>query len=144
MLGGSVSLLGLYDGDSMKTKQTAPHDIDEYIASFPQDVQEILKKIRMSIRKAAPAAEEAIKYQMPTFTLKGNLVHFAAFKKHIGFYPVPTGIEAFKEELSLYEGGKGSVRFPLDKPIPFDLIIRIVKFRVKENLERAEGKGKKR
>jgi uncharacterized protein YdhG (YjbR/CyaY superfamily) len=132
------------EGDNMRTDQTAPRNIDEYIAGFPPDVQEILEKIRVTIRKAAPDAEETIKYQMPTFTLKGNLVHFAAFKKHIGFYPVPTGIEAFKEELSLYEGGKGSVRFPLDKPIPFDLIIRIVKFRVKENLERAEGKGKKR
>jgi uncharacterized protein YdhG (YjbR/CyaY superfamily) len=81
---------------------------------------------------------------MPTFTLKGNLVHFAAFKKHIGFYPVPTGIEAFKNELSVYEGGKGSVKFPLDKPIPFDLISRVVKFRVKENQERAAAKGKKK
>lgn len=126
----------------MKTDQTAPKTIDEYIAAFPQDVQEILEKIRMTIREAAPGAQEAIKYRMPTFTLKGNLVHFAAFKKHIGFYPVPTGIEAFKDELSAYEGGKGSVQFPLDKPIPFDLISRIVKFRAQENLARAEAKGK--
>ena len=90
-----------------------------------------------------PDAEETIKYRMPTFTLHGNLVHFAAFKKHIGFYPVPTGIEQFKDELSTYKGGKGSVQFPLDQPIPFDLISRIVKFRVKENLERAQTKGKK-
>ncbi len=129
---------------TMRADQTAPKTIDEYIAGFPQDVQEILEKIRMTIRKAAPDAEETIKYQMPTFTLKGNLVYFAAFKKHIGFYPVPTGIEEFKNELSVYEGGKGSVQFPLDKPIPFDLISRIVKFRVKENLTRAEAKGKKR
>ncbi len=128
----------------MQTGQTAPKTIDEYIAGFPHDVQEILEKIRMTIRKAAPDAQETIKYQMPTFTLKGNLVHFAAFKKHIGFYPVPSGIEQFKDELSGYEGGKGSIRFPLDKPIPFDLISRIVQFRVKENLERAEAKGKKR
>ena len=128
----------------MRTDQTAPKTLDEYIAGFPHGVQEILEKIRMTIRKAAPDAEETIKYQMPTFTLKGNLVHFAAFQKHIGFYPVPTGIEEFKNELSVYEGGKGSVKFPLDKPIPFDLISRIVKFRVKENLERAEAKGKKR
>ncbi len=128
----------------MRTDQTAPKTIDEYIAGFPQDVQEILEKIRMTIRNAAPDAEEAIKYQMPTFTLNGNLVHFAAFKKHIGFYPVPSGIEAFKNELSVYEGGKGTVRFPLDEPIPFDLIGRIVEFRVKENLERAEAKEKKR
>jgi uncharacterized protein YdhG (YjbR/CyaY superfamily) len=124
-----------HEGKSMKTNQTAPSQIDEYIACFPDDVQEILEKIRMTIRKAAPDAEETISYQMPTFALKGNLVHFAAYKNHIGFYPTSTGIEAFKKELSVYEGGKGSVRFPLDKPIPFDLISRIVKFRVKENLE---------
>jgi len=128
----------------MQTKQTAPKNIDEYIAGFPHDVQEILEKIRMAIRKAAPDAGETIKYQMPTFTLKGNLVHFAAFKKHIGFYPAPTGTEKFQKELSVYQGAKGSVRFPLDKPIPFDLISRIVKFRVKENLERAAAKGKKK
>ena len=127
----------------MQILQTAPTTIDEYIADFPRDVQEILEKIRLTIRIAAPDAEETIKYRMPTFTLKGNLVYFAAFKKHIGFYPVPTGIEAFKSELSAYEGGKGSVKFPLDRPIPFDLISRIVKFRVKENLERAKMKRKK-
>jgi len=124
----------------MKSDQTTPKNIDEYIAVFPQDVQEILEKIRLTIRKAAPGAEETISYRMPTFTLKGNLVHFAAFKKHIGFYPTPTGIEKFQEELSVYEGAKGSVRFPLDKPIPFTLISKIVKFRAKENLERAKGK----
>ena len=127
----------------MRTDQAAPKNIDEYIAGFPQDVQEILQKIRMTIRKAAPDAEETIKYQMPTFTLKGNLVHFAAFKKHIGLYPAPTGIEKFQNELAVYQGGKGSVRFPLDKPIPFDLISDIVKFRVRENLDRAEAKKKK-
>ncbi len=121
----------------------APQTIDEYIASFPHDVQEILQKIRMTIRKTAPEAEEAIKYQIPTFTLKGNLVHFAAFKKHIGFYPAPTGIEKFKNELAAYKGAKGTVRFPLDKPIPYDLISEIVKFRVGENLGRAEAKQKK-
>ncbi len=128
----------------MRTNQTVPKDIDEYIAGFPNDVQEILAKIRMTIRKAAPDADETIKYQMPTFTLNGNLVHFAAFKKHIGFYPAPRGIEPFKDELSVYEGEKSTVRFPLDKPIPFALISKIVKFRVKKNLERAEAKGKKR
>jgi len=130
----------------MKADQTTPSTIDEYIAGFPPDVQEILEKIRLTIRKAAPEARETIKYRMPTFTLKGNLVHFAAFKNHIGFYPVPTAIEQFKDELSVYQGGKGSIRFPLDKPIPYDLIRRIVEFRVKENLERAEAnaKGKKR
>jgi len=118
-------------------------EIDAYIAGFPPDVQEILEKIRMTIRKAAPDAEETISNQMPTFTLKGNLVHFAAFKKHIGFYPAPTGIEEFKDELSVYQGGKGSVQFPLDRPMPFDLIRRIVEFRVRENLEKAAAKGKK-
>lgn len=119
----------------MESAKTAPGNIDEYIAIFPQAVQEILEQIRETIRKAAPDAEETISYQIPTFTLKGNLVHFAAFKKHIGFYPTPTGIERFKDELSVYECAKGSVKFPLDKPIPFDLISRIVTFRVKENLE---------
>jgi uncharacterized protein YdhG (YjbR/CyaY superfamily) len=127
----------------MRTDQ-GPKTIDEYIAGFPHDIQEILKKIRMAIRKAAPDAEETIKYQIPTFTLKGNLVHFAAFKKHIGFYPAPTGIEKFKNELSGYEGAKGSVKFPLDKPIPFDLISKIVKFRVRENLDRAAKQKKNR
>ncbi len=128
----------------MKTDQTAPKTIDEYIAGFPPDVQAILQKVRTTIRKAAPGAEEAIKYRMPTFVLNGNLVHFAAFKNHIGFYPVPTGIEAFKKELSVYEQGRGSVQFPLDKPIPYALISRIVKFRVKENLGKAAAKGKKK
>jgi uncharacterized protein YdhG (YjbR/CyaY superfamily) len=128
----------------MRTDPTSPNNIDEYIAGFPQDVQEILEKIRLTIKKAAPDAEETINYQIPTFTLKGNLVHFAAFKKHIGFYPTPSGIEKFKDELSVYEGAKGSVKFPLDKPIPFALITKIVKFRVKENIDRAAAKGKKR
>jgi uncharacterized protein YdhG (YjbR/CyaY superfamily) len=128
----------------MQTDQSAPKTIDEYIAGFPKDVQVILEKVRETIRKAAPGAEETINYQIPTFTLKGNLVHFAAFKKHIGFYPTPTGVEKFKEELSVYEGAKGSVKFPLDEPIPYDLITRIVEFRVKENLERAEAKRKKK
>jgi uncharacterized protein YdhG (YjbR/CyaY superfamily) len=128
----------------VRTKPATPQNIDEYIASFPNDVQEILEKIRMTIRKAAPDAEETINYQIPTFTLKGNLVHFAAFKEHIGFYPTPTGMDKFKKELSVYEGAKGSVKFPLDQPIPFDLIGKIVKFRVKENLARAEAKGKKK
>lgn len=128
----------------MKSNQTAPENINEYIESFPCDVREILEKIRATIRKAAPEAEEAIKYQIPTFTLKGNLVHFAAYKKHIGFYPGSTGVERFKNELSAYEGAKGSVRFPLDKPIPYDLISKIVKFRVKENLEITEAKRKKK
>ncbi len=128
----------------MKTPPSASKNIDEYIAGFPQDVQEILEKIRSTIKNAAPDAVETISYQIPTFTLKGNLVHFAAFKKHIGFYPSPTGIEQFQEQLSVYKGAKGSVQFPLDKPIPFDLISRIVKFRARENYDRAEAKGKKK
>jgi uncharacterized protein YdhG (YjbR/CyaY superfamily) len=127
----------------MKTEQAVPKTIDEYIASFPPDLQAILEKIRMTIREAAPDAEETISYQMPTFRLKGNLVHFAAFKEHIGFYPVPTGIQAFEDELSVYKKGKGSVQFPLDQPIPYDLISRIVRFRVRENLDKAEAKGKR-
>ena len=128
----------------MRTDRRAPSTIDEYIAGFPPEVQAILEKVRRTIRKAAPGAEETIKYQMPTFTLKGNLVHFAAFNTHIGFYPVPTGIEKFKKELAGYKGGKGSVQFPLDQPIPYGLISKIVKFRVKDNLARAEAKGKKK
>jgi uncharacterized protein YdhG (YjbR/CyaY superfamily) len=122
----------------------APRDIDEYIAGFPGDVQAILQEVRTTIRKAAPDAEEAIKYQIPTFTLNGNLIHFAAFKTHIGLYPAPRAIEAFKDELSAYAGGKGTVRFPLDQPIPLGLIGRIVRFRVKESLDRAAAKRTKR
>ena len=128
----------------MKADSTAPKDIDEYIAGFPEEIQEILQKIRMTIREEAPGAEEAIKYQIPTFILKGNLVHFAAFKNHIGFYPTPQGIEEFAAELAPYVSGKGSAQFPLDKPIPFDLIRRIVKLRVEKNLAKAEAKRKKR
>lgn len=127
----------------MTTHKTTAKDIDEYIAGFPKDVQEILEKIRKTVRQAAPEAEETISYQIPTFTLKGNLVHFAAFKKHIGLYPTSSGIEKFKNELSAYKGAKGSVQFPLDKPIPYDLIRGIVTFRVKENLERAKAKERK-
>lgn len=128
----------------MKTDQAAPATIDEYIAGFPSDVQQILQEIRKTIREAAPDAEEAIKYQLPTFVLKGNLVHFGAFQKHIGFYSTPSGHQEFKEELSAYKGAKGSVQFPLDQPMPFDLISRIVRFRVRENLDKAAAKGKKK
>jgi uncharacterized protein YdhG (YjbR/CyaY superfamily) len=136
---------GFNEGDTMRTDQTASKNIDEYIAGFPHDVQEILEKIRTTIRKAAPEAEETISYQMPTFTLKGKyLIYFAAYKKHVGLYPAPRGNAEFNEELSVYKAGKGTVRFPLDKPIPFDLISKIVKFRAKENLERAQAKGKQK
>ena len=108
--------------------------MDEYIKTFPKDVQSILEKMRQTIRKAAPEAAEAISYQMPTFKLNDkNLVHFAAYKNHIGFYPIPSGIEAFKKELSPYKQGKGSVQFPMDKSIPYGLVKKIVAFRVKQN-----------
>ena len=125
------------------TGGTPTKTIDTYIANSPKDIQPILEKVRATIRKAAPKAEEIINYGIPTFTLDGNLVHFAGFKNHIGFYPTPSGIEKFKKELSLYKGAKGSVQFPLDKPIPYALIGKIVKFRVKENLERAKSKKSK-
>jgi uncharacterized protein YdhG (YjbR/CyaY superfamily) len=115
-------------------------DIDKYIASFPVDTQNLLEQIRVTVRNAAPGAKETISYGMPAFYLKGNLVYFAAFKNHIGFYPTAAGIEAFKSELSVYEVTKGTVRFPFDKPIPGDLITRIVKFRVKQNLEKVKTK----
>ena len=124
-------------------KTTALHSIDEYIAAFPEDVQTILKEMRAAIQAAAPDATEKISYQMPTFHLNGNLVHFAAFKNHIGFYPVPSGIEAFKKELSKYAQGKGSVQFPLDKPLPIALIKKRVKFRAAENAAKADAKKKK-
>jgi len=127
----------------MVSKRIRNKDIDEYITQFPSDVQVILDKVRMTIRENAPGADEKISYGIPTFYLKGNLVHFAAYKRHIGFYPTSSGIEKFQKELSVYKGAKGSVQFPLDQPIPYDLIGEIVRFRVKENLARAESKVKK-
>jgi uncharacterized protein YdhG (YjbR/CyaY superfamily) len=124
----------------MQTKQDPPTTIDEYIAQYPEDVQQILNHIRAVIREAAPQASEKISYQMPTFYLNGNLIHFAAFKNHIGLYPTPSGIDGFKEELSAYKEGKGSVQFPLDQPMPYDLIRRIVLFRVTENLKKSRPK----
>ena len=103
-----------------------------------------MEELRATIKAAAPEAEEKISYQMPTFALKGNLVHFAAYKNHIGFYPTPSGIEAFKHELSIYEGSKGSVKFPIEKPLPLELISKIVAFRVAENLKQAERKASKK
>lgn len=128
----------------MKNSRSTPKNIDEYIAGFPPYIRELLEQIRSTIRSAAPEAEEKISYQMPTFALNGNLVHFAACKNHIGFYPAPSGIERFREELSDYKSAKGSVRFPLDQPMPLGLISDIVKFRVEENLESARAKGKKK
>jgi uncharacterized protein YdhG (YjbR/CyaY superfamily) len=128
----------------MESKPGSYVSIDEYIALFPKDIQKILEELRATIKAAAPEAKEKISYQMPTFDLKGNLVHFAAHTNHIGFYPQPSGIEAFKDDLSMYESAKGSVQFPLDKPMPLKLITRIVKFRVAENLERAGTKSSRK
>jgi uncharacterized protein YdhG (YjbR/CyaY superfamily) len=120
-----------------------PKDIDDYILAFPTQIRSILKRIRATIRNAAPDAKEKISYQIPTFALEGNLVHFAAFKTHIGFYPPVTDPE-LREEASIYAGEKGNLRFPNDKPIPYTLISKIVKARVRENLERAEGRKKEK
>jgi uncharacterized protein YdhG (YjbR/CyaY superfamily) len=129
----------------MKAEKAIPKNIDEYISGFSPEIQKMLKELRATIRNAAPEAEEKISYQMPSYVQKGNLVYFASFKNHIGFYPISTGIEKFKKELSIYKGGKGSVQFPIKNPLPLSLITRIVKFRVKENMERAmqKQKGKK-
>ncbi|NJK85320.1 MAG: hypothetical protein HC906_04470 [Bacteroidales bacterium] len=116
--------------------------IDKYINSLPEETREKIEKLRETIRNAAPQAEETINYGIPTFKLHGNLVHFAANKGHIGFYPAPSGLEAFKKEISAYKNSKGAVQFPYDKEIPLDLITRIVEFRVKENLEKAKMKAK--
>ena len=114
--------------------------MDEYINTFPEDVRRILNELRQTIKEVAPEAQETINYQIPTFTLNGNLVHFAAFQNHIGFYPTPSGMEAFKKELSQYKGAKGSVQFPIDQTLPLSLIRRIVKYRVQENLARKQKK----
>jgi uncharacterized protein YdhG (YjbR/CyaY superfamily) len=127
--------------DSPKTGFTT---IDEYIATFPLEIQTILQTVRSTIRDVVPDAEEKISYQMPTFYLHGNLVHFAAFKNHIGFYPTPTGVDAFQERLSLYKGAKGSVQFPLDQPMPLDLMRDITLYRVDENMKKAAAKSKKK
>ena len=118
-------------------------EIDQYIANFPTETQEKLQLVRETIKKAAPEAKEKISYAIPTFDLYGNLVHYAGYKNHIGFYPGNGGIEAFKEEISNYKSAKGSVQFPLDKPLPLDLISRITKFCVIQNLAKAKLKSKK-
>jgi uncharacterized protein YdhG (YjbR/CyaY superfamily) len=123
----------------MADRSTAD-SIDEYIAGFPPETQEMLEQMRRLIKAAAPDATETISYAIPTFDLNGrHLVHFAGFEKHIGFYPVPSAIEAFKEELEPYKSGKGSARFPLGRPLPTDLVRRIVEFRVEENTGKASG-----
>lgn len=128
----------------MEGNKTAYESVDEYIGQFSPEVQEILQTLRQVIQESAPEAVERISYQMPTFALHGNLVHFAAYKNHIGFYPAPSGIAAFEQELSAYKGAKGSVQFPIDKPLPYELIRKIVAFRVAENIEHAAAKLKKK
>ena len=120
----------------MKTPKKEFKTIDEYIVTFPKNIQTILQEMRQAIRDAAPQAEEAISYQMPAFKQNGILVYFAAFKNHIGFFPTSSGIAAFKEELAEYVTSKGTVQFPLDKPIPFELVKKIVRYRVKENISK--------
>lgn len=120
--------------------KNVPANIDAYIASFPQDIQKILQQVRATVRKAAPKAEEAIRYAMPAFLQDGHLVLFAAFKNHIGFFPAPTGVASFKTALAPYKTGKGSVQFPLDQPMPVGLITNIVKYRIRKNAEAAGAK----
>jgi uncharacterized protein YdhG (YjbR/CyaY superfamily) len=127
--------------ENIMTDRSVARSIDEYIEAFPPEMQSILKRLRSTIRNAVPDAEEKISYQMPAFTLGGrNLIYFAAFQKHIGLYPPVKGDEKLSKEISPYKGDKGNLRFPLDEPIPYGLISRIVKFRVKEHLERATSK----
>ena len=128
----------------MEHRPTGFQSIDEYIATFPPDIQALLESVRATIKAAAPDATERISYQMPTFWLNGNLVHFAALKNHIGFYPTPSGIEAFQAETSMYKSTKGALQFPLDQPLPLDLIRRIVEFRVAENRGKAAAKAPKK
>ncbi|QJD84582.1 iron chaperone [Cohnella herbarum] len=123
--------------------KSAYESIDHYISHFPPEVREILRTLRKVIRDAAPDAKEKISYQMPTFEQQGNLVHFAAYKNHIGFYPGANGIHEFQPELAGYKGAKGSVQFPIDKPLPYELIRRIVQFRIVDNRRRAEAKTAK-
>lgn len=116
--------------------------IDGYIATFPASTQALLQQMRATITKAAPDAEEAISYGMPTFKLQGNLVHFAGYKNHIGFYPAPSGIVTFADELEKYKTSKGAIQFPIDEKLPVALIAKIVKYRIKENLAKAVLKKK--
>lgn len=126
----------------MEENKVKPQSIDEYILQFSPEVQEKLQMLRKVINESAPEAQEKISWDMPTFVLHGNLIHFAAFKNHIGLYPSPSGIDTFKEDLAEYKGAKGSVQFPYKKPMPYELISKIVKFRVAENIKLAEDKSK--
>ena len=124
----------------MDPRKKPPTNIDDYISDFPHDVQRILQKLRAAIKKAAPQAQETISYRIPTFTLRGYLVHFAGYEHHVGFYPTSSPMRAFKKELSPYKVSRGTIQFPLDKPLPLTLVSRIVKFRVQENLARHKRK----
>jgi uncharacterized protein YdhG (YjbR/CyaY superfamily) len=124
----------------MKTSKPKFSNVDEYLATFPENVKEILQKIRATIKKTAPAAEEVISYQMPAFKLNGMLVWYAANKEHIGFYPTPSPIKVFKKELANFKTSKGAIQFPIDKPLPLKLIKEIVLFRINENSQKAERK----
>ncbi len=128
----------------MKATSTKFKTVDEYLSALPANTKAILKEVRKTIRQAAPQAEELISYNMPAFRLNGMLVYYAAWKDHVGFYPVSSAIKAFQKELSDYKTSKGAIQFPIDRPIPFGLITKIVKFRVKENLEKAKAKLKKK
>jgi uncharacterized protein YdhG (YjbR/CyaY superfamily) len=125
-------------------KATVANNVDEYIDGFPTETQKLLELLRSTISKAAPKAEEGISYQMPAYKYHGVLVYFAGYKNHIGFYPGAGGVESFKKEISVYKWAKGSVQFPIDEPIPVKLVTKIVKFRVKQNLEKAAAKPKKK
>jgi uncharacterized protein YdhG (YjbR/CyaY superfamily) len=127
----------------MDSKKNTAADVREYIAGFPKEVQSLLQTIRSTIKNAAPNAVESISYKMPAYKYFGVLVYFAGYKNHIGFYPGSSGIAEFKKELSVYKGAKGSVQFPLDKPIPVSLVRKIIKFRVNQNIEKEKGKNKK-
>jgi len=127
----------------MEATATKFKTVDEYISTVPQQVKGLLKEFRKTIQKAAPQAEEVISYNMPAFKLHGMLVWYAAWKEHIGFYPTPSALEVFKKELLAYKGAKGSVQFPIDKPLPLNLVTKIVKYRVKENLEKSHIKAAK-
>ena len=126
----------------MKATSTKFKTVDEYLSALPANTKAILKEMRKTIKQAAPQAEELISYNMPAFRLNGMLVYYAAYKEHIGFYPVSSAIKAFQKELSDYKTSKGTIQFPIDRPLPFGLITKIVKFRVKENLEKAKSKMK--
>jgi uncharacterized protein YdhG (YjbR/CyaY superfamily) len=132
------------EGKMMEDNKVKFNSIDEYIGLFPSEVQDILTTLRKVIKEAAPEATEKISYQMPTFAMHGNLVHFAAYKKHIGFYPAASGVAAFTDKLVEYKTSKGAIQFPIDKPLPYELIKEIVRYRVDENMKRSEEKKKKK